>query len=306
MATLDQIKTLFQTNAETMTAGFAKLEKDMQEFKEEIITSVADAIKPTNEKMEILEAKLKEKDEEIGSLRRDLEFTKRKNNLILFGVKENEMPEALETVVLNLVRTVTDIKLSSDDIDDAFRLGKKTNGKCRPVLLSLVSNKKTRLILSMKHLFKQAKIVVTQDLPKEVLEEKKRLQPMITALNREGTKASFRMGLVILNGEKLSKEEIEEQMNKFNSTKRLRSPGDDDTSSIQRLPCPKRVIKTTTAQRSTEVNMSPPSTGALSPVLFAPSRMFPVFSQTAKRSGVLSPLPGGSNHSKTFELHSER
>jgi hypothetical protein len=192
----------------------------------------------------MFETELKKKEEVIESLRRDLELTKRKNNIIFFGVKENEEDqEHIESSIIELIRTVSNIKLKVDDINDVFRLGKKVIGKKRPVLLSLRNYNKKASLLSMKHIFKACKITITEDLPKEIQDEKKRLKPMITALNKEGKKASMRLGEVILNGRKLNKEEIEEEMRKYNPSKRRRSPCDRDTDT-QLKNCPSRNDKT--------------------------------------------------------------
>lgn len=317
MATLDQIKLLFQEsnakmdkNAAAVDDGFKSLREEMKEFKEDVKKTVEESLKHTNERVELLECKLKEKDAEILSLQRDLELHKRKNNLVIFGLQEDRNDElCLAATVANLFQKVTSVIFGPNDFNDVFRLGKR-NEKCRPIVVSLLSYTKLRAVLGKKHLFKQQNITVSPDIPKDVMQERKRLQPMITALNNTGTRASLRLDEVFVNGKKLSKEEVEEEMQKFRtSSKRSRSPNDEPDA--ERRGVPKLNINaaayapTTQTPRGTEDSTS--KTPASSTECSTPSRVFPVFQlpQTAK-NGVLSPVPGGSKFSQVYEYRSDK
>lgn len=315
MASIDEIKLLFEASNANTSKGFENLRTEMKNFKEEVKQSVTESLKTVNEKVDMLETKLNEKDEEIMSLKRDLELNKRKNNLIVFGVKDNEhSPEELEAVISNLFKKVTGIEMKENDFNDIYRLGKKGE-KPRPIIVSLGNGRKMRVILQKKNLFKMENITVSADLPKEVVEERKRLQPMITSLNQAGTKAYLRLDDVFVNGKKLTKQETEEEMQKFRSTtKRGRSPEEIPLLPKRLVPpklninAAKQQIKSNKQGISQEpcVSTSPPHTPS-NETFSTPSRIFPVFKlpQTTSRGGELSPLPGGSKHSKTFEVRGD-
>lgn len=310
MASIDEIKKLFEASDDNVKKGFENLEKEMKDFKEEVKKTVTESLKPTNEKVELLEAKLKEKDEQILLLQRDLDLHKRKNNLVIFGVQESESTtDELDSIICNLLHKVTNVGFVANDFNDVFRLGKRSE-KCRPIVVSFVSYRKLRAVLNKKHLFKNENVTVAPDVPKSVMEEKKRLQPMITALNKAGIRATLRFDEVIINGKKLSKEEVEEEMEKFQaSLKRRRSPSDESASN-ERAPIPKLNIRAAVhhsrpqeAAGAGTADSSPPSPTA---TFSTPSRVFPVFNRPqTSQSGVLSPLPGGSKHSKTFEIRGD-
>lgn len=317
MATIDQIKQLFQesnakmdANAAAVDDGFKSLREEMKELKQDVKKTVEESLKPINERVELLECKLNEKDAEILSLQRDLELHKRKNNLVIFGLQEEGNNELfLSETVASLFQRITTVAFDKNDFNDVFRLG-KASGKCRPILVSLLSYKKLREVLGKKHLFKKENITVSQDFPKDVMEERKRLQPMVTALNNAGTKASLRLDEVFVNGKKLSKEEVKEEIQKFRAaSKRPRSPNDERVT--ERTGVPKLNITAATYNPTTQVSRESKISTAIttaSPLKCStPSRVFPVFQlpQTAK-NGVLSPLPGGSRQSQVYEYHSDQ
>lgn len=234
MATLEQIKQLFASSDAQMKAGFAGMQAEIKNFKDSVskeITEFKDDIKITvensaaafNAKIEGLEQQVKHKDDEICFLKRHLELNKRKNNLVLFNVQENyETSEDLDSLVIQIFMKITSFSFCEQDFNEIFRIG-KNNGSCRPILVSFLSYRKMKEVFSKKQLFRKENIVVTQDMPKEIIDERKRLQPMITALNISGKKASLRLDEVLLDGKKLSKKEVEDEMEKFVANKKRKA-----------------------------------------------------------------------------------
>lgn len=314
MATLDEITKLFATNSAEvkaeMKAGFTGIANEMKtvtnEIKE-IKTSLAEATKLTNEKISALETKLKEKDEEILALRKDFDVHKRKNNLVLFNVEEKENPHDLEEMVLTLLHKITKVEFYRNDLNDVFRIGKAT-GKCRPIIVSFVSHKKLLSVIAKKQLFRKEKMTISQDLPKEILDERKRLQPMISHLNNTGTKAVMRLDDVFVDGRKLSKEELEEEFTKFTSIlKRTRSPSSEDNNNGERRIVPKLNLDTTLNNASSQQICKNTTNSSTTPSLpSTPSRLFPVFQLDSTPKNILSPVAGGSRNVKTFEFHSDK
>lgn len=142
MATIDDIKKLFKANQANMNKGFENLQGQMKDFKEEVKQTITDSLKLTNEKVDLLETQLKEKEEKITTLQREFDLHKRKNNLIIFGIQENETTIVeLEAITSNIFKKVTGIEVNGDDFNDIYRIGKKGE-KCRPILISFLSCKK--------------------------------------------------------------------------------------------------------------------------------------------------------------------
>lgn len=307
MATLDDVMKLLQQNTTSMNDGFkdmkdemSQMKTDMKDFKTEIKKTVDDSLRTTNDKVQMLETKLQEKDDEIESLRKQCDLQKRQNNVVLFNVPENENSfYELMSIVVNLVSKNTNIAFSDADLNDVYRIGKK-GSKCRPILVSLVSHIKLKAMLADKSAFRKVNIGLSQDFPKAVNDERKRLQPMVTELNQAGKKAVLRMDELFVEGEKWDKELIEVEMNKFNARgKRHGSPMESQST--------KRVVVAKLSKPPTnQSNHSPiastnqsidPTIPASSPSS-TPARMFPMFKGTA--TNVLSPVPGGSHNDKSF------
>lgn len=295
MASLEDIKKLFEASDKNTNTGFAEIKKDMKTFKEDITK----LIKDTNEKVDQLEKKLKEKDEEIATLKRDFNVKERKNNLILFNVQETDNSlEELQGIILSLFRKFSD-NFSESDFSDVFRIGKK-DGRCRPIVVSFVSQIKLRTVLANKHRLKNENVSVAQDFPKEVMEERRRLQPMITFLNKSGKRASLRIDEVVVDGKKLNKKETEAEMSIFReATKRPRSPTDEITEENERMP---KLHNPSLSQRVDDVPITTPTRSQPS----TPSRLFPVFSLQQIEANTLSPIAGGSKNAKAFEFRSDK
>jgi hypothetical protein len=98
---------------------------------------VAQSLTETNTQINELREKLAQKEVEIDNMKEraiDLEFEVRKKNLLLFKIAENERDkESLFNGITKLIREVADPNFTEMDIDDAYRLGKKSNTP-RPII----------------------------------------------------------------------------------------------------------------------------------------------------------------------------
>lgn len=109
-----------------------------------------------------------------------LERQSRKNNVIIHGVKETEttLTDLLNCVIttLNVVSEKTGIEAWDKwEISNVQRIGKKNDGKTRPICMSLTLYwRKMELLRNKKHL--PENIYVTEDYPKEVLLKRKELK----------------------------------------------------------------------------------------------------------------------------------
>lgn len=287
------------TLSANMAEGFDKAKQDMTELKIDMKNLVLEAIKPTNEKVEFLEAKLREKDKQLHDIRRDFESLKRKNNIVLFNIpeKENNFLE-LQEIVISIMKKVPTMSFSNNDLNDIYRLGKK-GSQNRPILVSLTSQLKVKTILAHKYLFKNENIVVSQDFQKEVNLERKRLQPMVTAINQSGIKAFLKGDQLFVNGKKIEKEIVESQLELF-----MKSMEEDKETNnkrkLERSPAGNNAKKSTNNSlvsfSNNERNSTPPNSQQNSSKHF---KVFDMHNKTTKN--VLSPL---SNTEKTgFEFN---
>lgn len=320
MATLDDIMKLLQKNTTSMNDGFkdmkeemSQLKTDMKDFKTEIKKTVDDSLKTTNDKVQMLETKLQEKEEEIQTLRKESDIQKRQNNLLLFNVPENEVSiHDLQITVVNLVRRVLNIPFSEADLNDVYRIGRK-HDKIRPILVSLVSHIKLKTLLANKHSFKNENVGVSQDFPKSVNDERKRLQPMVTALNQSGKKAVLRTDQLIVDGVKWDRTTIEDELLKFNAKKRSRSPPEAVTNPTLPKPqmpptndpkrsktAPATSVSTPNTMQTTPKSSQQQLATATTPTT---ANMFPMFKGAP--TNTLSPFPGGKSNAQTFGIISK-
>lgn len=106
------------------------------------IQNINDTISNNTKKKSSLEVKIKTQQDTINKL----EKTIKKRNLVTVGIPEKDNNKKnLEEVVIELALKHLKIVISSADIEDIFRLGKK-GSHCRPILVSFVSLK-TKLAL---------------------------------------------------------------------------------------------------------------------------------------------------------------
>lgn len=140
----------------------------------------------------LLNARVEHLEEKI----RALENSKRRNNIVFFGVQENERGKC------ELVQNIKDIieeagvHIDCQEIATAFRLGKKGD-KTRPVLVEMNSSCKKQLIfMNKKNL--PAHVFVNDDFPKEVLEKRKQLLPKLEEERKKGNTAYIKYDKLII------------------------------------------------------------------------------------------------------------
>jgi len=88
------------------------------------------------------------------------ERKRRQNNLVIFGISESDSKDRDEKTKFDIeqVQEVCKdigVKAEKSDIDNIFRLGRKSEGKIRPILLRLNSTEKKVEILNRKNILKE-------------------------------------------------------------------------------------------------------------------------------------------------------
>lgn len=165
-----------------------EMQKQTVELKESITNSIMEKI---DEKIKPIIAENKDLKTKLINLEREIEYLKRdkkQNNIIIFGLKEEEeSTSGLIQVAKKIFNKDLNINIGDFEINKIFRIGKKSpDGKPRPVLLSFVNLWKKNEVMKARKNLKD--IYITDDYSKEVLEKRKNLQ---TKLKEERMKGNF-------------------------------------------------------------------------------------------------------------------
>lgn len=283
MATVEEIQKLLEANNEKLSykidAGFSGIKEEMKSFKNEVSDLVSESLKATNERIISLESNLLKKDNEIASLRKEFELHKRRHNLILFNLYENETSEThLKSMLIEIIQRLVDSNFKEHDIDDVYRLGKKIPQKTRPVILSLVSYSKLKSIILQSKSFKRENIGISKDFPKEISDARKRLQPLLQQLKQEGRRAFLRADELIVDGIKWNTDTIEQELKKISA---IETPSKDKE--------PKRKLRKLSLQHA---NSDTP--------FQTPRKPYPIFDNVSR--SVLKMLPGAKPNDKVFQI----
>lgn len=94
----------------------------------------------------------------------DLERKLRRNNLIIFGLEQDDSEDLLNKVV-HFFNTVLHTKIDLCDIDCVFRFGQRK--EIRPILVKFVTLHKKSLLLKQGVLLKDTQVAISNDLIKE-------------------------------------------------------------------------------------------------------------------------------------------
>lgn len=221
----------------------ADFQTELASFKQEIKDMVNTTLEATNLKMTNLESQLKEKDVEIADLKEDfkrmksqtmaLEFATRNKNLIMFKVAETENDESLlANGVSRMIREIADPSFKETDINDIYRMG-KSSAAPRPIMLQLKCGSKRSFLLSQKRKFVEKKVGISEDLPKEVLEWRKKLYHLADNLRKSGKRVGFRRDKIMVDGIELDDKQIEEEELKL---QRKRNRSESESPNVDLVP----------------------------------------------------------------------
>ncbi|KAI5733057.1 hypothetical protein M8J76_007153 [Diaphorina citri] len=148
---------------------------------------------------------LKTRTDKLESKVKTLDKDNRKRNVIIYGVaeKETESFEDLEKIISNVINTTMECNLRKEEIDDFFRLGKKTgngNNRPRPILMKLISFWRKREIISKASKLKGTNIFLANDWSPEHSEELKKLRAEMKDLKNRGHTVKIRGLSLIVDG----------------------------------------------------------------------------------------------------------
>lgn len=198
---LEDIYTLIQSGNSILSNKIDNVKKDL----ESLASSVKSEIVQINQKINSLE----EENKLLLDRLKKTERLQKKNNLILYGIKEREI-EGAEV----LIKSVTDIfhnnlgiTLDQTHFSNCFRLGKKTE-KPRPILLELLSYFKKQDILKKRAHLKGTGVFISEDLIPEERAERRFLVNKLKTAKINHHSASIKGNKLIVDGTEYSAHDL--------------------------------------------------------------------------------------------------
>lgn len=222
-----------------------QMEKFLQIMKKEMATQTTEITEAVSKKVseninEKLNALLEENKIlkiEVKTLRdtiKAMEEQKRKNNIIFFGVREKEGYESPIQTVIKLIEKDMNIRITLNEVNNAYRLGEKKDNKPRPILVTFISNwRRNEIFRNKKKL--GSEIYIKEDLSKEILEKRRELLPQLKEQRTKGKICYFVKDKIVIKEPKDEKRD-KRKRDCINSPDKYLNPA---TS-----PAPKKINKT--------------------------------------------------------------
>jgi hypothetical protein len=134
-----------------------------------------------------------------------MEGSKRKNNIIVFGIEEHDNFDA-ENKIRELCRELR-VNIGPDSIGETFRMGR--NKGARPILCKFTSFK-TKLDVMSANRRNDFTYAISQDLSQTERDTRKKLLPYRDDVRRGGDEAIIRGSLLYINNEKWTLDRLTE------------------------------------------------------------------------------------------------
>lgn len=143
--------------------------------------------------------KVEIQEEKVNTIEKD----RRTNNIVIYNLEEtpNETWEELMRKINLLFNTTMKLNVKKDEINQYFRMGKKTGRTPnRPVLVKMVNHWKKMEILRNTATLKGTKIFLSQDLTQEEKQEKKVLLEKVKHIRNTGKHAVLKGWKIFVEG----------------------------------------------------------------------------------------------------------
>lgn len=201
-----------QKSLETILARIDESNNLMKQEFEKTNLKIDKKLEPIVKRLDELEGKTEKNTNKINEWERE----KRKRNIIIFGVdqEEGENFKILEEKVRNLIREKMDIMIMSTEIDSIRRFGKaKTK---RPIMITLTTWKRKMEIITNGKRLKGTGIAIKEDFPPEVQEIRKKLYLEMQTLRSQGKRAYIKYDkLVVQDNNQIENKDVEEMEHDF-------------------------------------------------------------------------------------------
>lgn len=164
------------------------------------LKSHEEKIKKQDEIIQVQCIQINENSEKI----KNLEISLRKKNLLFHKVPETESSEQnLKDIISSYCTNDLNINVSPTDIEYLYRLGKKEENigsqeKMRPVLVAFFSYA-TKLSV-MKQRSRSKTYGISEDFPKEVVDARRKLIPVLERFRSEGKKVLLEVDKLLVDG----------------------------------------------------------------------------------------------------------
>lgn len=156
---LEDINSLISDSIRKILTGDSFIESIVSAVSATIIGGLEtelEEIKSKVHKLEVENSVLREENNRIVKVLDMFEAVDKKKNIRILGIKETEGEKLLD-ISLKLFQDRMKVQISEDSIDSVYRLGKKQDGKTRPILVKFANVKCRNSIISQKKSLKGTK-----------------------------------------------------------------------------------------------------------------------------------------------------
>lgn len=168
---VSELKSLFNSELGNIRDEISKVKTPVREEGEVSIDDVERRFEFFKAEME---NRLRNLERQIGSLRRETEASQvsmdnmiqhgNKNKLLLMGVKENSGEKNLHLEVTKVINSYLKLNINDNNIQDCYRIGKKSDKNTRPILVELCTVRLRNEVFYNKKLMKGSGIIVAEAL----------------------------------------------------------------------------------------------------------------------------------------------
>lgn len=172
-------------NSELLRAIFEKLEATENNLKGEIqgLKGEIQELSKFNEFIVEKCTKLEKTCEDQQRTILDLQKQINKKNIIIHGIIPDENEKSLESNVVKVLNEKLEMSLTTEKIEQVYRLGKNSENKNKPIKVEFVSYKDKMEVFKNRAMLKGTKIFINNDLPYELrikeMEERKKKREVI-------------------------------------------------------------------------------------------------------------------------------
>lgn len=129
-----------------------------------------------------------------------LENQSRRNNIILFGLKESDNEDWNETEekVIEVAQQYFQLNLNTNDIERAHRIG--YNKRNRPIVVKFLNYKTKNFLIRNGVKLKGSNISISEDFSEKIKQERNELKPYLKAARELGARAHLNYNKLLIDG----------------------------------------------------------------------------------------------------------
>lgn len=167
-------KTICDQTKAAISSALLESTNDMKNYFDSKLSTVNKKISELTNKVNSNEDSLQERclqlQKQVNDTKASIEAQEmytRRNNVCIYGIPESEREpqDELNQIILQFFREDLELHIESSCIDRCHRLGKKNDGKIRPIIVKLVRhNDKIQVLRARKKLKSTSKIGIKEDL----------------------------------------------------------------------------------------------------------------------------------------------